>query len=88
MIHGIAENKEENTDQQAIDFTNDNLDTKIDDIDIDRYHSIKRFNKAKKKARPIIITFARCNVRGKLFREKKLQEKVLLKPLQRKGLAS
>ena len=30
LIHGIAENKEENTDQQAMDFINDNLDIKID----------------------------------------------------------
>ena len=36
LIHGIAENKEENTDQRAVDFINDNLDTKIGEIDIDR----------------------------------------------------
>ena len=42
LIHGIAENKEENTDQQAIDFIIDNLDTKIDEIDIDRSHRIGR----------------------------------------------
>ena len=30
LIHGIAENKEENTDQQAIDYFNENLDIKID----------------------------------------------------------
>ena len=36
LIHGIAENKEENTDQQTIDFINENLDIKIDEIDIDR----------------------------------------------------
>ena len=36
LIHGIAENKEENTDQRAIDFINDNLDTKIGEINIDR----------------------------------------------------
>ena len=40
LIHGIAENKEENTDQQAIDFINDSLDIKIDEIDIDRSHRI------------------------------------------------
>ena len=38
LKHGIAENKEENTDEQAIDFINDNLDIKINDIDIDRSH--------------------------------------------------
>ena len=59
------------TDQQAIDFINDNLDMKIDEIDVDRSHRIGRYNKAKKKARPIIVKFARYNVRGKVFREKR-----------------
>ena len=40
LIHGIAENKEENTDQQAIDFINDNLHIKINEIQIDRSHRI------------------------------------------------
>ena len=34
-------------------------------------HRIGRYNKAKKKARPIIVKFARYNVRGKVFREKR-----------------
>ena len=71
MIHGIAENKEENTDQQAIDFINDNLDIKINKIDIDRSHRIGRYDKVKKKARPIIVKFARYNIRGRVFREKR-----------------
>ena len=49
LIHGIAENKEENTDQQAIDFINDNLDIKINEINIDRSHRNGRYDKAKKK---------------------------------------
>ena len=71
MIHGIAENKEENTDQQAIDFINDSLDIKINEIDIDRSHRIGRYDKAKKKARPIIVKFARYSVRGRVFQEKR-----------------
>ena len=71
MIHGIAENKEENTDQQAIDFINDNLDIKIDKIDNGISHRIGRYDKAKNKARPIRAKFARYNVRGRAFREKR-----------------
>ena len=48
-IHGIAENKEENTDQQAIDFINENLDIKIDEIDIDRSNRIGKQDKEKRK---------------------------------------
>ena len=67
LLHGIAENKEEKKDQQAIDFINDNLDIKVDEIDIGKSHRIERFEKAKKKARPIIVKLARYNVRGRGF---------------------
>ena len=49
LIHGIAEKKEENTDQQARYFINENLDIKIDEIDIDRSHRIGRYDKTKKR---------------------------------------
>ena len=52
----VAE-EEENTDQQAIDLTNDNLHIKINETDIDRSHRIGRCDKAKKKERPIIGKF-------------------------------
>ena len=71
LIHGIAENKEENTDQQAIDFIIDKLYIKIDEINNDR---IRRYDKAKKKARTIIVKFPRFNVRGTVFREKQKLE--------------
>ena len=67
MIHGIAESKEENTDQQAIDFISDNLGTNIDEIDTDRSHRTGCYDKPKEKARPIIVKFARYNVRGRVF---------------------
>ena len=51
LIHVVAENKEENTDQQTIDFINENLDIKIDETDIDRSPRIGRYDKTKKKAR-------------------------------------
>ena len=71
LIHGMAENKEENTDQQATDFINDTLHIKIDKNDIDRSHKIGRYNKTKKIARPIILKFAKYNERDTVFREKR-----------------
>ena len=68
MIHEIAENKEENKYQQAIYSINDNLDIKIDEID--RSQRIGRYDKEKIKARPIIVKFARYNVRGRVFHVK------------------
>ena len=70
LIRGITENKEGNTDQQAVDFINDNLDIKIDEIDIGRSYRIGHYDKANKKTRPIIVKFARYNVRGRAFCEK------------------
>ena len=50
LIYWIGENKEENTDQQAIDFINYNLDIKIDGIDeIDRSHGIDVMTRQRKK---------------------------------------
>ena len=40
-------------------------------MDINRSHKIGRYDKAKKKARPSIVIFARYNVRGQVFREKR-----------------
>ena len=70
LIHGIAENKEKNTDQQAIDFINDNLEIKINNTNFDRFQRIGCYDKAKKKARPIAVKFARHDVRGRVFQEK------------------
>ena len=89
LIHEITKNKEENTDQQATDFINEKLDIKIDEIDIDRSHRIGRYDKAKKKARPIIVKFARYNVRGRVFRERQKLKgtgKTITKSLTRKKI--
>ena len=45
LIHVIAENKEKDAYQQTLDFINDNLDIKIDDIDIDISHRTGRHDK-------------------------------------------
>ena len=45
LIHVIAENKEKDAYQQTLDFINDNLDIKIDDIDIDISHRTERHDK-------------------------------------------
>ena len=90
LIHGIAENKEGNTDQQAIDFINDNLGIKLNKIDMDRSHRIGRYDKAKNKARPIIVKFAPYSVRGRVFHEKRKSKgtgKSITESLTTKGLA-
>lgn len=45
LIHVIVQNKEKDAYQQTLDFINDNLDIKINDIDIDISHRIGRHDK-------------------------------------------
>ena len=45
----IAENKEEKSDQLAVDFIIDNLDIKTDDINIDRYNARGKVFRVKQK---------------------------------------
>ena len=55
----------------AIDFIKDNIDVKINNIDIDKSQRIQCYDKAKKIARLNIIKFVKYNVRGKIFWEKR-----------------
>ena len=71
VIYGIIENKEENTVQKATDFINDNLEIKIDNIDVDRSYWIGHYDKTKRKARAITIECASYNLRSKWFCEKR-----------------
>ena len=55
----------------AIDFIKDNIDVKINNIDIDKSQRIQCYDKAKKIERLNIIKFVKCNVRGKTFWKKR-----------------
>ena len=60
LIHGIAENKEENTDHKAIDFINDRLDIKINKTDIDRYTHVLTRQRKKNKTYYSEICLIQC----------------------------
>ena len=70
LLHGVAENNNESTDDVVMKTIREKMGEEIRDIDIDRTH---RIGKAKSdgKSRPIIIKFARYNTRNKVFRKKK-----------------
>ena len=57
-------------------------------IDIDRSHTIGRYDKVKNKTRPITLKFASYNVRGRAFREKmeikRYRKKYYRKPYNKK----
>ena len=70
LVHGVAENNNESTDDVVMKTIREKMGEEIRDIDIDRTH---RIGKAKSdgKSRPIINKFARYNTRNKVFRKKK-----------------
>ena len=69
LIHGVEENRNEDTDTLSINIINEHLGLDIQPSDIDRTHRIGNKNKARKKGRAIIIKFTRYNTRKKSFHE-------------------
>ena len=71
LVHGIAEEKEEITDEVTINALNEKLDQDITLRDIDRMHRIGEHKNTTGKTRPIIVKFVRYNIRNRAFRNKK-----------------
>ena len=71
LIHGIAEDKEEITDEVIINTLNEKLDLDITLRDIERTHRIRELKKTRGKIRPIIVKFVRYNDWNIVFRNKK-----------------
>ena len=71
LIHGIPENKNENTNVLAMEVIETKMDIKITENDIDRTHRIGR-PKKNGKPRPVIMKFVWYNDRKKVFSSKKL----------------
>lgn len=79
LLHGVRENSNEDTDDIVVKTISENLDIDIQKEDLDRTHRIGKGNRADGKARPIIIKFARYNVRRNVYsNKKKLKGKSLL----------
>ena len=69
LIHGVEENRNEDTDTLSINIIKEHLGLDIQPSDIDRTQRIGNKNKARKKGRAIIIKFTRYNIRKKGFHE-------------------
>ena len=65
LIHGVEENRNEDTDTLSISIINEHLGLDIQPSDIDRTHCIGNNHKARKKGRAIIIKFTKYNTRKK-----------------------
>ena len=71
LIHGITEQKQENTDDQALEIFGEKLNIEITQRDLDRTHWIGRNDKRSNQPRPVIVKFIRCNDSKKTFSKKK-----------------
>ena len=71
LIHGIPENKGEDTDKEILKVINDDIDENVSITDIDRSHRIGMFIQGNRNPRPVIVKFARYHVRRKVFSNKK-----------------
>ena len=74
LLHGVKEEKNEDTDQSAVDIINKDVDVEISEKDLDRSHRLGKPRAPVGKPRPIIIKFSRYNVRHLVFKSKKKLE--------------
>ena len=71
LIHGIPEQKGEETDEQTLKIIIEELGETVEKSDLDRAHRIGAFKEDKSKCRAIIVKFSKYNVREKVFKNKK-----------------
>ena len=71
LLHGINENKDEDTDKISLNTLNENLQLELTELKIERSHRIGK-PKPNGKPRPIIIKFVRYNVQRKVHEWKKM----------------
>lgn len=69
LLHGIEEEKDEVTDDKVISVLQEKMELQIDKEDLDRSHRIGKPSPQKK--RPIIVKFARYNIRKSAYSHKK-----------------
>ena len=68
LLHGIPECKGEVIDDAAVKKICQNINDNITTVDdIDRSHRIGKYDPLKKNSRPVIMKFARYNVRDIYF---------------------
>ena len=71
LIHGVPENKDENTDDLVVNIFKEEMDLEIFTDDLDRTHRIGKVKEDSRHKRPIIVKFIRHNDKHKVFRNKK-----------------
>ena len=71
LIHGLTETQDEKTDDISLRTINEHLKVELPEKKLDCTHRIRNPKSINKRPRPIIVKFARCNTRRKVFVNKK-----------------
>ena len=71
LIHGLKEEMDESTDDRVLKLFREELNEDVLLADLDRTHRIGKKSDSSSKPRPVIVKFARCNIREKVFKSKK-----------------
>ena len=75
LIHGISEQRGEDTDEQVLKMIREKLGETVEKFDLDRTYRLEAFKEYKNKCRSIIVKFSWYNVRDKVFKNKDDQDK-------------
>ena len=67
LIHDITETQNKNTDDISLRTINEHLELELTEKELDRTHRITNPKSGNKKTRPIIVKFARYDIRRKVF---------------------
>ena len=70
LIHGLKEEKNESTDDKVLKLFREKLNEDVLLVDLGRRHRIRKKRDSSSKPRPVIVKFARYNVREKVFKSK------------------
>ena len=71
LIHGSKEEMDESTDDRVLKLFREELNEDVLLADLDRTHRIGKKSDSSSKPRPVIVKFARYNIREKVFKSKK-----------------
>ena len=71
IIHGLKEEKNESTNDKVVKLFREELNEDVLLEDLDRTHRIGKKKDSSSKPHPIIVKFARYNIREKVFKSKK-----------------
>ena len=67
LIHGLKEEKNESTDDRVLKLFREELNEDVILADLDRTHRIGKKRNSTSKLCPVIVKFARYNIREKSF---------------------